>query len=541
MKNIIFFGMAVSLAAGASAATKLIGTGWDLGPAQTPAVILSKADEFAKTGLDGVSVVLSESFNESFMAPKDFTREQAEKYLPDLKKFKDKPGLSESFVITAWSPIPSAAPRMRYDDDAAWARFAANMRTCAWLVKEAGLPGLIIDNEDYLSKRQFFQTPEDPPWEKTLVLARQRGREVGRAMFDVYPQIKLLFYFLMAFEEGLDPVALAKSKKSLWPAFLDGMLDVMPDGAEFICGDEPGYHYMAERRDFEDSVAKRLVRLVRLFAPENRIKFRQHVRMSFGQYLDMYINDNSNPHYYMPPLNGSRLERFRRNLTAAVENSDGYVWSYGEKREWVDWPPCRRAAFMEKAMKKETWDQALPGLSDMLREVKSGDRVAALRHTLDAFRRSGATNEIADVLAKHRGCQWKDEKSAAEFVYEEGKGRNGSLLMKLTGKGSGCFILPATKKVTPGDEYCAEVYVRGPYTGIQLCWQKNGAWNWHVGYPAAVVGEPDAQGWRRAVMRATVPEEINGIVLKMDAIAGEGQTPEFDGAVIYSMAPAERK
>lgn len=538
MKRIVLSALAVAgVVAGSGAEPKFVAFGWDF-PCE-PSVVLKMADQFAATGLDGVSVGLPEMQNDSAMSPASFTREMAAKYVDDFRRFRDRPGLSESFVGVGWSPVPRSAPRLAWTNDAAWAHFAANMRTYAWLVKTSGLRGLFIDNEDYLRKRQFWREEGEPPYAQLKGVARRRGAEIGRAIFETHPDIVCVLFWILTIDPGyataLDPVAYRDMKEDLWPSFVDGLLDVMPDTATLVDGDEHGYVYVAEKHDFAEAVVARSRRLVSLLAPENQTRYRSRVKMGFGQYMDMYTNPEGSVYIQMP-RNGSRLARFRENLAGALAAADGYIWFYGEKYRFVRWPEgCNpRPVWMKKVMREETWEEKLPGFAAMLRAAKNP--MEALRQDLATCRRTDRPNLLAGALANTNSF-WKADGVPLRFDFAAGKGRGGSTKISASGTGDGCVILSAGAVVT-GEEYIGEIFVRGPCSRICLCWQKDDAWRWSVPAAEAVVGEPDAAGWRRAVMRAVVPQDIDGMVLKTDVSPREGETVSFDGASVYR-APAD--
>lgn len=528
---------AVGVAASLGAAVKFVGYGWDTAQ-YAPKDFVMMADEFGRTGLDGVIVGVPEMSNASAMSPMTLTHELVEKYVDDLRQFRERPGLSESFVLAAWSPIPKTAPRLDWRDDAAWEHFAANMRTYAWLAKAAGMKGLFIDNEDYLQKRQFWRAEGEPPYAQLRLLARQRGAQVGRAMFGEYPEIVCIVYWLLTIDPGymtaLDPVAYRDTKEDLWPSFIDGLLDVLPKTATLIDGDEHGYVYVAEKRDFAEAIVARTRRLVRLLAPENQAKYRGRVKMSFGQYMDMYTNP-PDALYYQLPKDGSRLARFRDNLSGAVAAADDYVWFYGEKQKWVHWPNFKpRAAWMK--IGQETWEEKLPGFARMLQEAK--EPLAALRNELDEQRAHGATNLLACALANPKSY-WKGDDSKIGFDFQTGGSRRGGVRISTTGHGNGCVLLSAGR-VVRGEEYVGEIHVHGRCSRICLCWQKDGAWRWSVPAAEAVVGEPDADGWRRAIMRTVVPDGVDGMVLKTDVGPKDGEKVEFDDAFVCRALSVDR-
>ena len=172
----------------------------------------------------------------------------------------------------------------------------------------------------------------------------------------------------------------------------------------------------------------------------------------------------------------------------------------------------------------------------MLRDAK--DPVAALRRDLDA-RRGTCENLLTKALANTKSY-WKADGAAIAFDFQPGKGVGGSVRIATRGAGDGCVLLSAGE-VAPGEEYVGEIYVRGKTSRICLCWRKGGAWRWSVAAAEAVVdATPDADGWCRAILRAVVPPEIDGMVLKTDVTPKDGETVEFSGAAVYRTANAAR-
>ena len=94
-----------------------------------------------------------------------------------------------------------------------------------------------------------------------------------------------------------------------------------------------------------------------MVALENRAKYHGQVQAGFGFYLDMYLNEKGNHYYFGPKKGGSRIDRLRDNLSAALEASDEYVWVYGEQCRW--WKSQSLSKQVEKtAGKGALWDEA---------------------------------------------------------------------------------------------------------------------------------------------------------------------------------------
>jgi hypothetical protein len=166
---------------------------------------------------------------------------------------------------------------------------------------------------------------------------------------------------------------LEKDTYGLWPAFVNGMLDEAPPQMKLVDGNEKGY-YMEGTNYY--IAANQMINLtgpaIALVSPSDRKKYRDQMQVGFGFYLDMYINPPGNPYYRGPIPGGTRLDRLRENLTAAVDASDQYVWIYGEQCKW--WPSFQWSKDEMTNLEKTTgkgrlWEEALPGLTQTLANV----------------------------------------------------------------------------------------------------------------------------------------------------------------------------
>ena len=509
-------------AAGARRA-KILGHGWDM-LATTPEEIIANADAFDRSGLDGVSVVLGgkrangKEYNmRSITVAEPWTREMLADHLPALQKFREHRGLRESLMMCWWAP----KKRLAWGDDAAWARFAGNMRVMAAFTKEAGLKGLMIDNEDYPRSKQWKWSAEGDGmcYEAACALSRRRGAQVGKAIFEVFPEARLMAFWFLTEERAYfttdDPAACKEKLGDLWPAFVDGLLDVMPDTAMLVDGDEHTYSCDAARHDYYKSEWKQREVCPKLISPENRPRYHDRLSVASAIYLDMYTSTNpASCWYFGPGADGTRLSRFTANVVQASRVASDYVWLYGEKGTLVDWRrdvPSARVAKNKRfapALEagKSTWESRLPGFTDSIRFAT--DPMGLAR----------------DMLARDKGNLadwskwkfWQHERRSHGTKWKDAKDTDGNAF-SLVAKGvkNGCFI-HNVYDVKPGQLFAVEATMKGRGT-VNVTWSSKGKLTTEEPRYQLVFGEPDARGWSRGIVAACVPPEMDTLVVHMSA------------------------
>lgn len=345
----------------------------------TPQEILDQSHLFADLPIDGIAIrvqgrnaagrALSVDYDMRAGEPWqfDFFADQ----IPIVREIVTKPSLQQSLLDS----FRILTTRMRWDDDAGWALFAHNFAVHAKVAKACGLKGVLIDCEDYHKIRQFFLAEGDGSYEETAALARRRGRELFEGAFRAFPEMTLLSFWFLSLDpdyaETADPVALAKVKGDLWPAFVNGLLDVLPSETTLVDGSEHGYCYEADRNDFYRSAAAVRDTLIPLVAPENRRKYRNQMRASHGVWPDMYWYAKSSPsdRWSFDDRPEDRLSHWERNLFQAADAADECLWIFCSRSRLVDWK-ISHPRYGRAMMAKRPLEERLPGAFSVLAAVR---------------------------------------------------------------------------------------------------------------------------------------------------------------------------
>ncbi len=509
---------AAALALQVSAAKKYIFTGWALNDAG-PQDVLAYADLFDKTGCDGVGVPLDPSGSPTVMGRLRLTElPRWRDYDPSLilsvcREFARHPSLRHSFFFVNFAPRKE---RLAWTNDAAWELLADNAATAARIAKDADFEGLIADFEDYWKKRQYRWQAADPAWDEAKALARRRGREVFGGVFRAYPQITILSFQLLttdtAYASCCDPVAYAEEKRDLWPSFVNGILDALPPTAKLVDGNESfGYTAKASRNDFYRSVRDQTMGVLPLVAEENRAKYRAQLSVSHGLYVDSYAGCSTNSGYYMAPVRGKRITHFEDNLRQATACADEYVWFWGEKGFYIDWPAdlkeksgdvwgshvgmkWRRKYFEGSWGRIKPWNETLDGNFDLiLRGVKDPARCVC-----EEYAKQKTDGSFKDLFAA----------------------------MKLTvaTNGNASVFMRQMKFETDG-WYGLRVKGRGEVVRGTVYFQHNGSWRWNLGSVRFYFDKADAEGWRDGAALVRIPDGANNLYVLLDAGKDEKVRP----------------
>lgn len=411
--------------------------------------------------------------------------------------------------------------RIDWADDAGWATLAEKARLCARLVREGGAQGLAPDFEPYGSNQWNYDPARDGDFAATYEVVRQRGQQWISAIAAEMPNAVILTLFsnslLDAAGRADDPFAALKSHPyAFLPAFWDGMIAGASDEMILVDGCETGYYkdsveeFLQAAKDMRSWSGPSL----RLVSPERRAKARLQAQAGFGVYVDMYINPEGHT-YYRPPLDGSRLARFERNLRAARDAADEYVWIYGEQsRWWSGLAPWRTESLANTAGRGLSWEEVLPGVTRMIDRLRDPAAVAAA-----GLARARAQGPAANLLANPDFTEpgptptsapagwsaWQNE-ALGVFSHDPAVGGGSALGTKVRW---GTFIqnIPAQ----PGEMYYLSVRLRQAGSGqptLSSRWQtSDNVWVHEALDRIASFGPPDADGWQRAELVVTVPPD----------------------------------
>jgi len=439
----------------------VIATGWDVCGA-TLDEILESADLFANTPIDGIAFNLRVADKKGKLhasghpaeSPFVWTKEMVSDDVPKLRKMVSRKGLSESIVAILYHP----SKRIAWDDDIRWADIAATMRTVAWAAKQGGVRGFLVDQEDYKRQEQFRRHPGDPSYEELAATVRARARQLFGGVFAEHPDCTVLSYWLLSFKMGSQKTSClrtaAAERQDLWPAFVEGMLEVAPPGVRLVDGCESAYRYEAAFGHFNASAAMQR-RMVNYLLPENRARYRSQVDVGFGMWLGMYLPKGSRRpeleakwRFYAPY--SSELKRLADNLEQALDASDGYVWLYNasERTSWIPWRTKRFAAW-------GLWEKKMPGITDVVRALKDPDGWLdeAIAHSDE-----GRTN-LAPPEKRHSGNLAGGDKYKTHIVHLD---------------------------VEPGEFYAVRVRIAGDDVQSIVYWRRSG----ETSRPIAVPGVP---------------------------------------------------
>lgn len=495
-----------SLDARGPGAKKYVAFGWEHAYI-TPQDFLDHAEEYMKTPLDGVRLNVNggpgtprpyHASRQILSAPR-WTKEMLADLVPPMRKMLEYPCYRESFV-TGWLPPQK---RLAWTDDAAWSIASNNLRAVAWLAREAGWRGISWDVEDYWKQQQLFRVPEDPPYDELCGIVRRRAREIFGGIFGEYPGITVFMYWFLSdapYRYGENDLpGLMRERGDLWHAFVNGVLDVMPPTATIVDGQEDAYKFETRFREFAADYVKVFNHDLALVAEENRRKYLSQVSLAFGQYVDSYVNDEKSD-WYFGPKDGSRITRFAENLRGATSATAKYVWFWAESGSWIKWKDEVRndPERLNRKCAARTWEEALPGLGDMMREIKEPGR-----HLIPRIRREAAEGKLADLAGAGGFDFWNnDQKDKAGTTERLEEGR--LLVAKGLPKGG---IFHRYVNVKPGDAFFVTGSMKGEGAKVTVSYRSPEK-KWLFGYRGQCIpGAPDADGWRKVEVFITVPHQ----------------------------------
>jgi len=527
---------------------KLIATGWDQADSER---LLRNLEQMEKRPFDGVVIAVIGRIDEkrrchlrrAFVNHK-WQRQWFQPCIDNLKACKFK-RFTDNFVTVGANP-----GNVDWFDDEGWGNIVEHWRIAAWVAKQSGFKGILFDPEPYTKPYAQFRYAAQPERDKHSFddyysKARERGRQVMQAVVQEYPDITLFCYFMniaaSAATGHADPRrVLSTLGYGLYPAFIDGWLDVVPPTVTLVDGCEWAYRYNSVEQYLEAAILIKGT-CQELVSPQNRAKYRAQVQVSFGVYLDAYWNpkDSKWGRWYIDGLGGPRVSRLRANVRTALRVADEYVWIYGEKFRW--WPTPN------KRVNEQAWPQALPGCQRALRFAR--DPVDYGRTQIAKLRRAGKlvnlarngdfgsakapSNERPAEDWKEGGTPagwhaWQEKTSKGSFTWDRQTGAAGKGSARAANVANGCFI--QSHKVRPGEHYAVRAVRRLQGKGnawTRIRWQTpEGKWT-AVAQDKLIYCEGPREEWRGMFGVVEVPEGAGRLIILLGAA---GQTSPDDVA-----------
>ena len=239
----------------------------------------------------------------------------------------------------------------------------SNWALMARIARESGMKGFLLDFEQWGHENGKYPRPWDyrfllrhnegriPSFEEHERMYRRRGRELADAVCKVFPDIVLFSY--MALHNGAcrrisgvsepDPnlSALANTDLGLYPAFLDGLLEGIPDDSGTVLIDG-GPLYSANLNErflgYRDHGYAENYRYSK--APKSA---KSRMRLAFAVWVDgrgwRTKSDWSWPWEQTPPYWGNQFtpSELEYAFYYALLNADKYAWVWNEQARFVSY------------------------------------------------------------------------------------------------------------------------------------------------------------------------------------------------------------
>jgi hypothetical protein len=523
---------------------KLIATGWDMANSDT---LLAQWAEMEARPFDGVVVPVNGenadgpfelrwAFKCGAWDPDWFSAAAQRLARIPFRRFTD------NFVLVNANP-----GTVDWFNDNGWADIVEHCRIAAGVAKEAGFKGIIFDPEPYFPPNAQLKYAAQCGYKKHSfadynAMAHIRGRQVMRAIVKEYPEITMLCYFMNSVFGRATGCADPKpalyalgSSCDLYPAFIDGWLDVLPETATLVDGCELAYCYNSAEEYLE---ARALIKEAcqDFVRPKNRAKYRAQVQVGYGCYIDAYINPRES-RWYVDGLGGPRVDRLRENVATALRLADEYVWIYGEQYSW--WPTP------DERVLDGTWPEKLPGCEAALRCARDPDGYArdqiAQRKQSGEFANRLENGEMREgaVDAPPTGWNaWQHPDSSGTLTWDPalGVGTGGSA--RIEGVSYGC--IHQAYDVTPGQRYVvrADRLLQGNGIAfLRVRWQdKDRKWIHEPRDPLLFCCGPRDQ-WSELLTTYTVPEDAvrSLVLLSVRDQRGVGDVAWFDNVELCEL------
>ncbi|PSB58075.1 hypothetical protein [Chamaesiphon polymorphus] len=324
---------------------KLIEYGWG---APTPNFVRQHLKEMEQRPFDGVILKLNagkEVFKKTAYPDAAFKQDRR-----DLAAIRPS-RLTDNFVVM-WSGMDDD---WDWFNDIDWGAAEQNIQNFAKTAKAGRLRGIAFDSEPY-TKKSPWQYQDRPTQHRDKTFAayqrqvRKRGAQFMTTLQTAQPGTQVLTLALLSWLKDLwaKPLTpaqvqeqLAAHKYGLWPAFINGMLDVAKSNSVIIDGNEWAYYFY--RVNFFDESRDLVFNKARLLVdPKNDRKYAKQVKLAQAVYLDLTLHHfptgskdfrygKAMPYFLSPD---DRLRFLENNVYHALRTTDRYAWFYSEGTDW---------------------------------------------------------------------------------------------------------------------------------------------------------------------------------------------------------------
>ncbi len=221
-----------------------------------------------------------------------------------------------------------------FDDDG-FAAVINNAALLARIAKEAEIPGVLFDIEQYNAQLFNYQAQPDKDarsWDEYAAQVRKRGAEVMEAFQSQYEDIVIFttFGYCLPWYQSGGQRPLAEVSYGLLAPLYDGMLDAANGRSRIVDGHESSYPYRryTQLREAYGVMSESVLSICA--HPE---KYRQVFSFGFGIWMDC---DWRNKGWSITDFTANHFtpEQFGRSLSYALRVSDEYVWIYTETPRW---------------------------------------------------------------------------------------------------------------------------------------------------------------------------------------------------------------
>jgi hypothetical protein len=263
---------------------------------------------------------------------KAFKRGDFTKAIADLKATRFGRFTDNFMGFNAGGDIRGLGVPDWFSDD--WSRVTGNAAAAAYVAKEGGLKGLVIDTEAYATggprsawRNPFFYQQYSsayngkPPhtFAECVKQVRKRGYEFGQALTKVYPDITLMFLHQKGYTGETGYVLLAP--------FVDGIIEGCGNKATIIDGGEPAYLMMT--RNAFVGLRNKVTSSGHTVSDMPQLRNKK-LQQAFGIWVD-YSPQGAGGWHTAPNLwgrNHKSPKRLEHTLYNALTVSDRYVWLF---------------------------------------------------------------------------------------------------------------------------------------------------------------------------------------------------------------------